>query len=72
MRMTLPCADSAFLFEAVQAGVGLADDRGDLVLGFENYAFRLIRHYAAIGMLLMYCPNPNCRMPRKYAPCWRS
>jgi hypothetical protein len=34
-----------FLLEAVQARVGLADDRGDLVLGFENYAFRLIRHF---------------------------
>ena len=33
-----------FLLEAVQAGVGLVDDRGDLVFGFENYAFRLIGH----------------------------
>jgi len=32
-----------FLLEAVQPGVGLADDWGDLVLGFENDAFRLIR-----------------------------
>ena len=37
-----------FLFEAVQAGVGLADDRGDLVLGFENYAFRLVGHFTLL------------------------
>ena len=33
-----------FLFEAVEAGVGLVDDRADLVLSFENYSFRLVAH----------------------------
>src|ERR1019366_3081608 len=33
-----------FLLEAVEGGVGLVRYRGDLVLGFENYAFRLVCH----------------------------
>ena len=34
-----------FLLEAVEGGVGLVRYRGDLVLGFENYAFRLVCHF---------------------------
>ena len=34
-----------FLLEAVEAGVGLVHYRGDLVLGFEDYAFCLVCHF---------------------------
>src|ERR1039458_6648254 len=32
------------ILEAVEGGVGLVRYRGDLVLGFEDYAFRLVCH----------------------------
>ena len=31
--------------EAVQPGVGLVHYRTDLILGFEDYAFRLVCHF---------------------------
>jgi hypothetical protein len=34
----------SFLLEAVEAGVGLVHHRGDLILGFEDYALCLVCH----------------------------
>jgi hypothetical protein len=34
-----------FLLEAVQPGVGLVRYRGDVVLGFEDYALYLVCHF---------------------------
>ena len=33
------------LLEPIQAGVGLVHNRGDLILGFEDYAFCLVCHF---------------------------
>ena len=60
-----------FLLEAVEGGVGLVRYRGDLVLGFENYAFRLVCHLRCLehheGTRLK-CGEHGLAVARRYTP----